>query len=47
VLDWHPYAFVLQIKGIRSWQKIKMGPAIFTGSVAVIVYQGLFFVFNR
>lgn len=39
--------FVLQIKGIRSSQKIKMGPAIFIGSAAAIVYQGLFFVFNR
>lgn len=39
--------FVLQITGIRSSQKIKMGPAILIGSVAAIVYQGLFFVFNR
>ena len=38
---------VLLIKGVRAAQKIKPGPAIFIGSVAAIVYQGLFFLFNR
>lgn len=39
--------FVLLIKGVRESQKIKLGPAIFIGSVAAIVYQGIFFIFNR
>jgi hypothetical protein len=39
--------FVLLIKGVRAAQKIKPGPAIFIGSVAAIVYQGIFFIFNR
>ncbi len=39
--------FVLLIKGVSAAQKIKLGPAIFIGSVAAIVYQGIFFIFNR
>jgi hypothetical protein len=39
--------FVLQIKGVSVAQKIKTLPAIFVGSAAAVVYQGLFFVFNR
>jgi Yip1-like protein len=38
---------VLLIKGVRSAQRIKLGPAIFIGFVAFIVYQGTFFIFNR
>jgi len=39
--------FVLLIKGVAAAQKIKPAPAIFIGSVAALVYQGIFFVFNR
>lgn len=39
--------FVLLIMGTRAAQKIKLGPAIFVGTVAAIVYQGIFFIFNR
>jgi hypothetical protein len=39
--------FVLLIKGVGASKKIKLGPAIFIGSVAAIVYQGIFFIFNR
>lgn len=38
---------VLLIKGVRSAQRIKLGPAILIGIVAFIVYQGIFFIFNR
>ena len=38
---------VLSIKGVRAAQRIKPGPAIFIGIVAAIVYQGVFFIFNR
>jgi hypothetical protein len=38
---------VLQITGVKVSQKIKTLPAIFVGSVAAIVYQGVFFIFNR
>ncbi len=37
----------LSIKGVSASQKIKGGPALFIGIVAAIVYQGIFFVFNR
>ena len=39
--------FVLLIKGVRASQKIKPGPSLFIGSVAAVVYQGIFFIFNR
>ena len=39
--------FVLLIKGVAAAQKIKPAPAIFIGCVAAVVYQGIFFVFNR
>jgi hypothetical protein len=39
--------FVLLIKAVRASQKLKLGPSIFIGSVAAIVYQGMFFIFNR
>lgn len=38
---------VLQIIGVKASQKIKIGPAIFIGGIAAIVYQVLFLVFNR
>ncbi len=38
---------VLLIKGVRTSQQIKRLPAIFIGFVAFIVYQGVFFIFNR
>ncbi len=38
---------VLQIIGVKASQKIKIGPAILVGSIAAIVYQVLFLVFNR
>ncbi|HSL45410.1 MAG TPA: hypothetical protein VK897_18395 [Anaerolineales bacterium] len=39
--------FLQLIKGVGAAQKIRLGPAIFIGSVAAIVYQGIFFIFNR
>ena len=39
--------FLLSIKGVRASQKIRIGPAIWIGSLAAIIYQGIFFVFNR
>ncbi len=39
--------FVLLIKGVVASQKIKLSPAIIIGSLAAIVYQGIFFIFNR
>lgn len=38
---------VLMIKGVRSSQKVKLVPAIFIGATSAIIYQGIFFVFNR
>ena len=38
---------LLSIKGVGASQKIKGGPALFVGIVAAIVYQGIFFIFNR
>jgi hypothetical protein len=38
---------VLMIKGVRSSQKIRLGPAILIGTVSAIIYQGVFLVFNR
>lgn len=38
---------VLSIKGVGAAQRLKRGPAIFIGIVAAIVYQGVFFIFNR
>jgi len=38
---------VLLTKGVRAAQRIKPAPAILIGIVAFLVYQGLFFVFNR
>lgn len=38
---------VLMIKGVRSSQKVKLVPAIFIGAISAIIYQGVFFVFNR
>ena len=38
---------VLQIIGVKTSQKIKIGPAVFIGSIAATVYQGIFFIFNR
>ena len=37
----------LSIKGVSASQKIKGGAALFIGIVAAVVYQGIFFVFNR
>ena len=34
-------------KGIKAAQRIRRGPAIFVGTTAFIVYQFIFFVFNR
>lgn len=39
--------FLLLIKGVAAAQKIKPGYAILIGSIAAIVYQGIFFIFNR
>ena len=39
--------FFLLIKGVGAAQKIKRLPTIFIGTVAAIVYQGVFFIFNR
>ncbi len=39
--------FVLFTKGVGAAQRIKRGPAILVGIVAFIVYQGIFFIFNR
>jgi Yip1 domain len=39
--------FVLLIKGVGASQKIKPPLAILIGSIAAIVYQGTFFIFNR
>jgi hypothetical protein len=38
---------VLYPLAVRSAQKIKLGPAILVGELAFIVYQGVFFIFNR
>ena len=38
---------VLMIKRVRSSQRIKPIPAIFVGAISAIIYQGVFFVFNR
>jgi hypothetical protein len=38
---------VLFPKGIASAQHLRRGPAILVGVVAFIVYQGVFFIFNR
>jgi hypothetical protein len=38
---------VLFIKGVSAAQRLKPGPAILVGLVAAIVYQGVFFIFNR
>jgi len=38
---------VLLIKGVGVAQRLKRGPAILVGLVAAIVYQGVFFIFNR
>jgi hypothetical protein len=38
---------VLFPKGIASAQRLRRGPAILVGMVAFIVYQGVFFIFNR
>lgn len=39
--------FVLLIRGVAAAQKLRLGPAMFIGSIAAIVYQGIFFIFNR
>lgn len=39
--------FVLLTKGVIAAQRIKRGPAVLIGFVALIVYQGIFFIFNR
>jgi hypothetical protein len=39
--------FVLLIKGVGKAQRIKGVPAALIGTVAAIVYQGVFFIFNR
>ena len=39
--------FVLLTRGVISAQRIKPGPAIFIGLVSFVVYQGIFFIFNR
>jgi hypothetical protein len=39
--------FVLLTKGIIASQRIKRGPGILIGFVAFVVYQGIFFIFNR
>ncbi len=39
--------FVLTISGIRAAQKIKPSTAIWIGSIAAIIYQGVFVIFNR
>jgi hypothetical protein len=37
----------LSIKGVSASQKIKGGPALFVGILAAVLYQGMFFIFNR
>lgn len=39
--------FYLSIKGVSASQKTKGGAALFIGIVAAVVYQGVFFIFNR
>lgn len=39
--------FVLFPKGIGSAQRIRRGPAILVGVLSFLVYQGVFFIFNR
>jgi hypothetical protein len=39
--------FVLLIRGVVASQKIKPPLAILIGSIAAVVYQGTFFIFNR
>jgi len=39
--------FLLLTKGVLASQKIKLGPAILIGFLSFVVYQGIFFVFNR
>lgn len=39
--------FVLLITGIRSVQKVKLSTALWIGSIAAIIYQGVFVIFNR
>ncbi|HLO13323.1 MAG TPA: Yip1 family protein [Anaerolineales bacterium] len=38
---------VLLIKGVRAAQRIKPAPALMIGLLAFVIYQGIFFVFNR
>ena len=38
---------VLRSTGVGAAQRIKRGPAFLVGPAASIVYQGIFFVFNR
>ena len=38
---------VLLTMGVRAAQRIKPAPAILIGIIAFVVYQGIFFVFNR
>jgi hypothetical protein len=38
---------VLSIKGVGAAQRLKPVPAILIGLIAAIVYQGVFFIFNR
>jgi Yip1 domain len=39
--------FVVLTRGVIAAQRIKPGPAIFIGLVSFVVYQGIFFIFNR
>ena len=39
--------FLLCIKGVGASQKLKAGPALFVGILAAVMYQGVFFIFNR
>ena len=39
--------FVLLTRGVIASQRIRRGPAMLIGFVAFLVYQGIFFVFNR
>jgi len=39
--------FVLCILGVSHAQKIKPVHALWIGSIAAVIYQGVFFIFNR
>ncbi len=41
------YFIILFPKGVESAQRLRRGPAIFTGVLSFLVYQGVFFIFNR